>query len=921
MAELQPGTSWGPFRIENVLGRGPDALLYRAVRSSDSRPVTLKIFGDDLDAATLSRFEDDTRRVIGLNHPNVLRVESVGRENGLLTVATERFDGRSLRTYSAQSLRESVDFLLKASRGLGAAWMRLILHRNLKPENILISSSGDVKLTDFGQFREPTAYWSPERLKGQSPDLRGELYALGAIFKEIVPPGNVDIDALLKHMTRIETFERVQMVEEVISRLEIWLSRSPAPGPAPTLATPPRLPPTIEAPEPDPIPPPPEIPDPTPMPSTMDFPDPALDSAREDLVRTLAAIPARISRTLTAPAPAPVDAPPSPPVFMPPPPPIYVPPPLPPIFVPPSPPPPPPPKPARVEIAIPPPPIRPAAKRRSGVGGVLKTLLVFGAILGLVVYQNRARHQRETEIDRLTSLAQQDQAKARKEIEERVRTEKATEKEKDLLTKIKREEWEQVRAKIRKLDGDTKYTEALEECDRYLQKAGAKPPGEAVELRKSLKDWVSMLSRAESSHKNGSDRMAYEFLARAEATRPKEVQAIQARWCDEDWKKTKAALDKAASENDPDSALLEIDRFLKKPHQGGRHKGDAEARGQVFQADVDYADLAGRVENLRARAPADAVAALEAFLAKPHQGGTHRDEVEKQLAKIREDAKATLYSGRTSISRMAISPDGKRIAFTADGVRILDLATREEIWNAPVKSLQKAIWLGSDDRLITASTTRITLWNVAKKTEVRSVAPTIGYFIALAASADAKVVVGAQSDGSLWIWNPAGEEPARLEKEIAAGAMALALTPDGATVAIGGRDRSVRIRELSTGKEMKWVGPSSTVMALALSSDGKRLLAGSANGLVSLWNAETGESARDITGHTGNVTGVAFSPDGASMASGGLDSLIRVCPLKDGAPFRELKGHRGRISALAFLPDGGLVSSGADGSVRIWPKE
>jgi WD40 repeat protein len=238
-----------------------------------------------------------------------------------------------------------------------------------------------------------------------------------------------------------------------------------------------------------------------------------------------------------------------------------------------------------------------------------------------------------------------------------------------------------------------------------------------------------------------------------------------------------------------------------------------------------------------------------------------------------------------------------------------------------VKSLQKAIWLGSDDRLISASTTRITLWNVAKKTEVRSVAPTVGYFTALAASADAKVVVGAQSDGSLWIWNPAGEEPAHLEKEIAAGAMALALTPDGSTVAIGGRDRALRVRELSTGKEMKWVGPASTVMALALSPDGKRLLAGSANGLVSLWNAETGESLRDISGHTGNVTGVAFSSDGASVASGGLDSLIRVSPLQDGAPFRDLKGHRGRISALAFLPDGGLVSSGADGSVRIWPKE
>ncbi len=903
MADLQAGTIWGSFRVENVLGRGPNAVIYRAVRSADSRPVALKIFNEGLDAAVLSRFEDDTRRVVGLGHPNVLKIESVGREGGRLFIVTERFDSRSLRTYTPRSLRDGVDFLLKAARGLGAGWMRLILHRNLKPENILIASSGDLKLADFGLSLDPTAYWSPERVKGQTPDLRSELYTLGAIFKEVVPAGDADIDALLHHMTRVETFERVQMVEDVISRLETWMSHAPAPAPR-----------TITASEPDSMPPPPSFPGPTPMPSSMDFPDPALDSAREDLVRTLDAIPAKISRTLTAPKPPPV------PVYMPPPPPIYVPPPLPPVYVTP-------PKPLRVEVYVPPPapppppPIRPAAKRRAGVGGLLKTLVIFGAILGLIVYQNRSRQEKLAEVERLESLAQQDKTKARREIEERIRTEKASETEKDLLTKIKREEWDEVRAKIRTLDEETQYAEALAECDRYLQKAGAKPPQEAVDLKKTLKDWVNTLSRSEFSRKNGSDRMAYEYLAKAEATRSKEIQIIHARWCDEDWKKTKAAMDTATTENDPDSALLEIDRFLKKPHQGGSHKKDAEARRSIFQADIDYSDLAGRVENLRVRTPADAIAALGAFLAKPHEGGTHRDTVKEQIAQLQGEAKSLLFSGRTSISRMAISPDGKRVAFTADGVRIVDLATREEIWNAPVKSLQKAVWLGSEDRLITASSVRITLWNVAKKTEVRSVAPTVGYFSALAASADAKVVAAAQSDGSLWIWNSTGEESPRVEKDITAGAMTLALSPDGKLLAIAARgDRSLRVRDLATGKEQMWAGPTSTVMAMALSPDGKLLLTGSSNGLVSIWNAESGEAGRDLTGHTGSVTWVSFSLGGKSVVSGGLDALVRMSELKAGATPRDLNGHRGRISAVYFTPDGGLVSSAADGSVRLWPK-
>jgi WD40 repeat protein len=270
---------------------------------------------------------------------------------------------------------------------------------------------------------------------------------------------------------------------------------------------------------------------------------------------------------------------------------------------------------------------------------------------------------------------------------------------------------------------------------------------------------------------------------------------------------------------------------------------------------------------------------------------------------------------------MAVSPDGKRIAFTADGVRILDLATREEVWNAPVKSLQKAIWLGGDDRLVTASAVRITIWNVAKKTEVRSVAPTAGTFTALAASADAKVVVAAQSDGSLWIWNATSEDAPRVEKDVTVGAMTLALSPDGKLLAIALRgDRSLRVRDLATGKEQKWAGPTSTVMAMALSPDGKLLLTGSSNGLVSIWNAENGEASRDLTGHTSSVTWASFSLDGKSVVSGGLDALVRVSEVKAGAAPRELKGHRGRISAVYFTSDGGLISSGADGSVRLWPK-
>lgn len=884
MADLQPGTPWGSFRLESVLGRGPNGVIYRAVRMSDSRPVALKILDEGLDETLLLRIEDDTRRVIGLGHPNVLKVESVGREDRRRFIVTELFEGRSLRTYAAGPLQDGVELLLKASRGLSGGWMRLILHRNLKPENILISSSGDVKLADFGLFRDPTPYWSPERLKGRSPDLRGELYSLGAIFKDVVPAGDADIDDLLRQMTRVETFERVQMVEDVISRLEGWLSRSAAP---------------VLPPVPSTTPPPPD-PFPAPTPPAREMPAPALDTARSRLVETPAEIPTtRVSGTPTEPPP------PKPPPVQ-----VDV----------------PPPKPTRVEVTLappspPPPLVRPPEPRRSSARGLLKTLVILAVVAAFAVFQVYTRQSKVREVERITALQQEDRAKARRMIEERIKSERASQAERDLLARMKREEWEAARAAIQKLDREKKYAEALAETDRYVQKAGKEAPPEAVDLRKSLRDWSMATTRAEGLRKVGSDKLALDTLSKFSPVRANDIQDILARWCDEDWTKTKAVMDRATTENDPETAQLEIDRFLKKPHRGGSHQKDADARRLVFQADIDYSDLTSRLDSLRARPPAEAVAAIEEFLARPHQGGTHRDGVKDLLSKMHAESEATLYSARSAISRMAISPDGRRVAFMSDGVRVLDLATRGELWNAPVKSLQKAIWLGSDDRLITASSTRVTLWNTAKKTEVRSVTPTVGYFAALAASADARVVVAAQSDGSLWTWSPAGEDPPRVENDIGAGALTLALSPDGSTFAISGRDRSLHVRDLAGGRERKWAGPASAVMAMALSPDGKLLVTGTANGQVSLWNAQTGEADRDLAGHAGNVTWASFSPDGRFVATGALDSAIHVADAQKGAAPRELKGHRGRVSAVFFLPDGGLVSSSADGSVRIWPKE
>src|SRR6185295_5815132 len=154
--------------------------------------------------------------------------DSVGREGKTRYVVTEYLQALSLRDCGPRPLRECCEIMLQTAKALGAAWMRLILHRNLKPENILVSSRGEVKVADFGLFLEPTPYWSPERKSGRSPDLRGDLYALGTIFREFLKEQDPEVDKLIDHLTKAEPFDRVQMVEDVISRLESILSKMPA---------------------------------------------------------------------------------------------------------------------------------------------------------------------------------------------------------------------------------------------------------------------------------------------------------------------------------------------------------------------------------------------------------------------------------------------------------------------------------------------------------------------------------------------------------------------------------------------------------------------------------------------------------------------------------------------------------------------
>ena len=106
---------------------------------------------------------------------------------------------------------------------------------------------------------------------------------------------------------------------------------------------------------------------------------------------------------------------------------------------------------------------------------------------------------------------------------------------------------------------------------------------------------------------------------------------------------------------------------------------------------------------------------------------------------------------------------------------------------------------------------------------------------------------------------------------------------------------------------------------MAFSPDGTRILSGSANSTMRLWDTSTGQVARIFRGHTKTVQSVAFSSDGKLIASGSQDQLIKIWDTRTGQLQRDLDGHTGHVASAVFAPESNrVVSASTDGTIRVW---
>lgn len=257
------------YEVIERVGSGGMADVYRAIDHKLNRYVAIKILKRDYadDKQFIAKFRSEARAAAAISNPNIVNVYDVGDDNGIYFIVMELIEGITLKQYIDRKghldYKEAVSISIQIANGMEAAHSHHIIHRDIKPQNIIISRDGKVKVTDFGIARVATAtttvatnaigsvhYMSPEQARGGYLDERSDIYSFGItlfemltgqvpfdgdttvavavhhIQDEIEPPSEyisgvpISVDKIVQKCTRKKSDYRYQNMAELISDLK-----------------------------------------------------------------------------------------------------------------------------------------------------------------------------------------------------------------------------------------------------------------------------------------------------------------------------------------------------------------------------------------------------------------------------------------------------------------------------------------------------------------------------------------------------------------------------------------------------------------------------------------------------------------------------------------------------------------------------
>ncbi|MBV9407570.1 MAG: serine/threonine protein kinase [Candidatus Eremiobacteraeota bacterium] len=289
MNALDGQTLAGRYRVDALLGRGGMADVYRGVDVVLDRAVAIKVL-TERDDGERDRFLREARSMARLNHRNVVAVYDAGRDAGWSFIVMELVDGRTLAAVPAQELtvHTAIRHYIEILDALAYAHASGVVHRDVKPANVMVLPNGAVKVMDFGLARRMTdmssatsvgeivgtiAYLPPERFLGKSADARSDLYSVGVMLYETFtgtlpfksetddlvavifghvneappPPRSVNravpmqIERIILKLLEKEPDRRYQSAQEAVAELRALLGEGPAVPADPAMQQPPAL--------------------------------------------------------------------------------------------------------------------------------------------------------------------------------------------------------------------------------------------------------------------------------------------------------------------------------------------------------------------------------------------------------------------------------------------------------------------------------------------------------------------------------------------------------------------------------------------------------------------------------------------------------------------------------------------------------
>jgi WD40 repeat protein/serine/threonine protein kinase len=268
---------------------------------------------------------------------------------------------------------------------------------------------------------------------------------------------------------------------------------------------------------------------------------------------------------------------------------------------------------------------------------------------------------------------------------------------------------------------------------------------------------------------------------------------------------------------------------------------------------------------------------------------------------------------------------GTRIASGSDDktVRLWDLATGRNtvVLEGHEAEVRSVAFVPGGDRILSGSGDKtLRVWGVRQSGAVRGVHGFTGFLNSAAFNADGSRILSGESSQRAWLWDTWKEEPLFAFDGIDLGLNALALSLDGASIVEANRDNSIGVWDGHRGEQLRVLrGHQKPIHGLALSPDGAHIVSASMDGTVRTWDARSGESLLTLPGQESDVGAVAYSRDGSRIACAAKDHALQILDAQTGAVQLVLRGHEDKVQVVAFSPDDSILISGSrDRTARVW---